>query len=94
MLFRSIAGLARLVKVVMVLLLIPLVVGLLLGVLDQLYIVSLSGGTFRQWVTWGFVTYVGIHVLLYRPVSVFRASATPEPLSVWTCAVFFVDDVR
>ena len=69
-----IAGLARLVKITMVVVFLPLVVGLLLGLLDQLDIVGLSGGTFRQWVTWGFVTYVGIHVLLYRPVSVFRAS--------------------
>ena len=79
-----IAGLARLVKVVMVVVLIPLIVGLLLGILDQLDSVSLSGGTFRQWVTWGFVTYVGIHVLLYRPVPVFRVSHRLfSTLAVW-----------
>ena len=79
-----IAGLARLIKIVMVVVLIPLVAGLLLGLLDQLDIVSLSGGTFHQWVTWGFVTYVGIHVLLYRPVPVFRAShGLFSALAVW-----------
>ena len=79
-----IAGLARLVKITMVVVFLPLVVGLLLGLLDQLDIVGLSGGTFRQWVTWGFVTYVGIHVLLYRPVLVFRAShGLFSALAVW-----------
>ena len=78
------AGVARLVKIVMVVALLPLIVGLLLGILDQLNVVSLSGGTFHQWVLWGFTTYVGIHVLLYRPVPVFRAShGLFSSLAVW-----------
>ena len=35
---------------------------------------TLTGHTFRDWMTWGFATYVGLHLLLYRPVALFRAS--------------------
>ena len=74
----------RLLKVVMVAVLVPLAVGLLLGVLAQLEVVSLSGGTFRTWMGWGFVTYVGVHLLLVRPVSLFRASHRIfSTLAVW-----------
>lgn len=66
--------LARLLKAVMVAVLIPLVIGLLLGIVEQLDLVSLSGATFRYWIESGFLTYVGLHVLLYRPVPMFRAS--------------------
>ena len=68
------ALLARGVKAVMVAVLIPFAVGLLLGILGQLDAMTLSGGTFRMWIQWGFVTYVGIHLLLYRPAALFRAS--------------------
>ena len=67
-------GLARLVKVLMVAVLIPLIIGLLQGILQQLDMITASGATFREWVTWGVVTYVGVHVLLYRPMSMFRVS--------------------
>ena len=65
---------SRLVKVAMVVVLLPLAVSLLEGFLSQLDVISLSGATFGQWIVWGFQTYVGIHLLLYRPVPVFKAS--------------------
>ena len=67
-------GLSRFVKAIMVAVLIPIAIGLLQGILSQLEMVSSSGQTFRAWMSWGFVTYVGIHVLLYRPGTLFRAS--------------------
>ena len=76
--------LARLVKGMMVAILIPLAIGLLGGILGQLEIVTFSGGTFHEWIEWGFVTYVGLHVLLYRPVSMFRVSHRMfSSLAVW-----------
>lgn len=78
------AFLARLVKVAMVAVLLPIAVGLLLGILQELERISLSGGTFRQWVEWGVVTYVTLHLLLYRPVPVFRFSHRLfSTLAVW-----------
>ena len=76
--------LARIVKGLMAALVIPLGIGLLLGILDQLELAGASGQTFRRWIEWGFVTYVGIHLLLYRPVGVFRASHRIfSTLAVW-----------
>ncbi len=78
------AVLARLIKVVMVAVLVPLALGLLLGVLEQLEFGTFSGATFRQWMTWGFFTYLGIHILLYRPVAVFQASHRVfSTIAVW-----------
>jgi len=63
----------RLVKAVMVAVLFPAVLGLLLGVLAQLETIVLNTGeTARHWVATGFLSYVGIHLLLYRPVPLFR----------------------
>lgn len=74
----------RAIKVVMVALVIPLTAGLLLGFLEQLDIPSLSGSTFRHLVSWGFGAYVGVHVLLYRPVGWFQASHRLfSTLAVW-----------
>ena len=76
--------LGRLVKIVMVVVLLPLAIGLLLGILQQLEVMTSSGGTFREWVNLGFLTYVGIHVVLYRPVPLFRASHRLfSALAVW-----------
>ena len=76
--------LSRLVKTVMVVLLIPLAVGLLLGILAQLDLATFSGATFRQWVLWGFTTYAGIHLLLYRPTTLFQVSHRLfSTLAVW-----------
>ena len=78
------AMLSRIVKGVMVAVLIPLTIGLLGGILGQLEIVTFSGGTFREWLEWGFMTYVGLHVLLYRPVPMFRVSHRMfSSLAVW-----------
>ena len=76
--------LARLVKIVMIAVLLPFAIGLLRGTLDQLELMSWSTATFREWVSWGFFTYVGIHVLLYRPMGLFRASHKVfSLLAVW-----------
>ena len=68
------AVLARCVKAAMVAVLLPLPIGALAGMLEQLELISLSGATYREWVGWGFMAYIGFHVLLYRPVRLFRAS--------------------
>lgn len=68
----------------MVAVVLPFAIGLLQSLLEQLEPVSLTGGTFRQWVSWGFMTYVGVHVLLYRPVGLFRISHRVfSALAVW-----------
>lgn len=78
------AVLARLLKAVMVVVLIPVVIGLLQGIQGQLEVLSDSGGTFREWVELGVFTYVVIHVLLYRPVGLFQASHRLfSTLAVW-----------
>lgn len=78
------AVLGRVVKWVMVAVLIPLAIGLLQGILNQLDGPAASGATFREWVWWGFVTYVGTHLLLYRPAAMFRVSHRLfSTLAVW-----------
>ncbi|MDP3721963.1 MAG: hypothetical protein Q8R91_00470 [Candidatus Omnitrophota bacterium] len=73
--FNFSALLGRFLKVVMVAVVMPLAIGLFTGIREQLALVSASGeAAFQQWVTWGFVSYVGFHTLLYRPVTLFRAS--------------------
>jgi len=75
----------RLLKVAMVVIVVPLAVALLLSLLDQLNVPSASGGaTFREWVLRGAWTYIGIHLLLYRPVRLFRISHRLfSTLAVW-----------
>lgn len=76
--------LSRLVKIAMVAVVLPLAIGLLLGILEQLELISASGTSARQLVEWGFLTYVGLHVLLYRPVPLFRVSHRLfSSLAVW-----------
>ena len=68
-------ALGRLLKIVMVALLVPLSIALLMSAQEQLeLIVNMSGSSFWTWVGWGFVTYVGVHLLLARPTALFRAS--------------------
>ncbi len=66
--------LARAVKIAVVAALVPVILGLLHGLLSGLEITTASGGTFREWSHWGFTTYVGVHLILYRPVELFQAS--------------------
>ena len=58
----------------MVAVLIPVAIGLFQGVLQQLETLSGSGALYRTWVERGFLTYVWLHLLLYRPVTLFRSS--------------------
>lgn len=76
--------LTRLLKGLVVVVLIPFTIGLLGGLLDQLDFSTRSGSTFRQWIEWGVATYIGVHLLLYRPVALFRASHRLfATLAVW-----------
>ena len=75
---------SRLIKGLMVVILLPVVIGLLLGMREQLGLISVTGGSARQWIEWGLAAYVGIHVVLYRPVGLFRAShALFSAMAVW-----------
>lgn len=72
---RLVTLLGRLMKAVTVVLLIPLAIGLLQGVTQQLDLMSASRGvTFLNWIRGGFVTYLWVHLLLYRPAPIFQAS--------------------
>ena len=76
--------LSRVVKGLMVAVLVPMAIGLLTGMLGQLEITSATGRAFRDWVQLGFVTYVGIHIVLYRPAAIFQASHRIfSALAVW-----------
>ena len=76
--------LARGLKAAVVAVLVPTAIGLLMGILGELDRMTLAGGTFREWIATGFATYVGLHLLLYRPVTLFRASHRLfSALAVW-----------
>lgn len=78
------AALARIVKGAMVAVLIPITVGIFDGVLRELETLSSSGALYRTWVERGFLTYVWLHLLLYRPVTLFRSSHRIfSVLAVW-----------
>lgn len=78
------AGVGRIVKWAMVALIVPLAVGLLQSFLEALDVATASGRTYRQWAVWGFTAYVGMHLLLYRPVGLFRVSHRLfSTLAVW-----------
>ena len=66
--------LGRLIKAVIVVMALPVAIGLLQGIEQQLDIGSASWCTFLAWTKWGFVTYLWVHILLYRPVAVFQFS--------------------
>ena len=73
----------RVIKAVVVAALIPVAVGLLVGVLEQLKSASVSGINVARWLAWGFCTYLGVHILLYRPAPLLRISrAMFSPLAV------------
>jgi hypothetical protein len=76
--------LARLLKALMAVLVVPVAVGLLIGTIGQLERITLSGGTFLYWVTWGFSVYLALHLLLYRPVPLFRIShRITSTIAIW-----------
>lgn len=79
---------ARILKAVMVVLIIPIAAGLLSGIVDQLTLQSVSfmgaDHTIHDWVMGGFLSYVACHVLLYRPAPLFRASRQVfSAVAVW-----------
>lgn len=74
----------RIVRAVMVVVVLPFALGLLLSLLSQLEFATLSGSTFREWMISGFLTYVGVHVLLWRPAALFRVSRQIfSSIAVW-----------
>lgn len=79
---RTLPG--RLIKIVMVVLVLPCAIGLIASLLRQLELAGVSQASFREWVERGFLTYVGIHVLLYRPAPLFRVSRRLfSAIAVW-----------
>jgi len=63
--------LGRLVKAALGLLLIPLVIGIVLGLRRQLDGVLLGDRLFTDWAILGGASYLGIHLLLYKPAALF-----------------------
>ena len=77
-------ALGRVIKAVMAAVLVVLALGLIQGMLAELEVMTASGSTFRDWIGWGFATYVGVHALLYRPAALFRVSHRLfSTLAVW-----------
>ena len=78
------AGVGRIIKVAVAALVIPFAIGLLRSILDALQVPTASGRTYAEWATWGFAAYVGMHLLLYRPLGLFRVSHRMfSTLAVW-----------
>ncbi len=76
--------LGRIIKAVVVAALIPVAIGVLVGTLAQFKSASVEGVDVTRWLAWGFGSYLGVHILLYRPVSLFRISRTMfSSLAVW-----------
>ena len=74
----------RLMKAVVVIILVPLAIGLLLGILEQLELTRIGSHSARQLVTWGFSAYVAIHIILYRPETLFQLSRRVfSAIAVW-----------
>ena len=77
-------GFSRALKIVVVAALLPIAMGLVGGVLAQLETINPLGTTARQAAAWGLFTYVGIHLILYRPMSLFRMSHRMfSAIAVW-----------
>lgn len=76
--------LSRILKGLTVAVLLPVVVGLLVGVRERLAAVDVAGTALLAWVDRGALTYAGIHLLLYRPEALFRASHRVfSTIAVW-----------
>lgn len=75
---------ARIVKCLMVVLMVPLLIGVVSGTAYRLEGISYNGATAYSWVIWGFLTYVGIHLILFRPYWLFLISHRIfSTLAVW-----------
>ena len=66
--------LSRLVKAAMVILLVPSVIGMVDAVMRHLNDIALHHRMAGYWVSWGFLSYVGLHLLLFRPRAMFHSS--------------------
>ncbi len=75
---------ARLVKCLMVVLMLPLLIGVVSGAAYRLEGISFADITGYRWVIWGFLTYVGVHLILFRPYWLFSFSHKIfSTLAVW-----------
>lgn len=83
--FSDVAHVAgRLVKAMVGVLLIPPVVGLVLGIDGELKSLASPDGSYARWFLWGMTSYVGVHLLLYKPRGLFRFShRLLARLAVW-----------
>lgn len=76
--------LGRLVKALIGLLLIPPVIGLVLGIRQQLDAWLVGQRSFTEWIMVGSVSYLGVHLLVYKPRALFRIQhGLLSRLSVW-----------
>jgi hypothetical protein len=64
----------RLLKTAVVILLLPVVLGLLQAALAELGRIELVFGSARDWLVRGFLTYLGMHLIIWRPEALFRFS--------------------
>ena len=71
---KAVGFVGRVIKVLMVILIVPLAIGLLQGILNQLVLLGVAGFSVHALIGWGFGTYVGLHIVLYRPELLFRVS--------------------
>ena len=77
-------ALGRLIKIAVVVALLPLAVSLVIGMLRAMEAEQVLGVTAREWVIRGFLTYVAVHVALYRPVALFQFNHRLfSTLAVW-----------
>jgi hypothetical protein len=90
-------ALSRALKIAVVFFLVPLVIGLLRGVRQELDVAVIGQRTALYWVDVGALTYIWVHLLLWRPVPVFRVSREMfSTLATWLFGgqVSSVDEVQ
>jgi len=76
--------LGRFVKGLVGVLLIPPVVGVILGLSGELKSVSANGQPYADWFAWGCLSYAGVHLFFYKPITLFRIShAVLARITLW-----------
>lgn len=65
--------LGRFLKTIIVILLLPIPIGVLYEIIEQLSAIQIRGIAASELMRWGFLGYVGFHIILYRPAALFRA---------------------
>jgi len=81
---RLLQGIGRFVKGLVAVLLVPPVIGATIGLVRQLEGIAAGTRTCSQWFVWGIASYLGLHLLFYRPKALFRFNhALLARLAVW-----------